>query len=353
MNVLSKKKILAAVISAVTGIALLAVLLSSLSAESIPLEEKKDDGAPVKIINAERGSLSKTLRINGYIQSDNIITVIPFVSGTLNEVSVKVGDTVSREQHIAKIDSRSYDLQLKQAEAAYLGSKSTFERLEQLYKSNAATMQNYEQSKSQYDAYKSQYELAMLQVSYTDILSPMDGTVLVIHSNQGSIAAPEIPIMTIGDLNDLIVKLNIPDKYYELFRTSSDMEVTIIRPGFETTPIKAHIESVSPIINAESKNFEITCGIDGEISALRPGMFVYCVFEVDRADDVSYLPIRILGQGNTLWYVDSKTSTGKKITVDNIFMNTEYFSIPEKIADYDFIIEGQSFLQPGQPVQIR
>jgi RND family efflux transporter MFP subunit len=353
MNVLSKKKLITTIIFSLAGIALITILLSSLSAQGVPLEDKRVHSTPVKIINAERGSLVKTLRINGYIQSDNIITVIPFVSGTLNQVSVKVGEAVSKDQHIGKIDSRAYDLQLKQAEAAYFGSKSTFERLEQLYNSNAATRQSYEQSKSQYDAYKSQYELAQLQVSYTEILSPMDGTVLMIHSNQGSMAAPEIPIMTIGDLSDLIVKLNVPDKYYELFRTSPDMNVKIIRPRFTAKPIEAHISSISPIINAESKNFEITCGIDGDISMLRPGMFVYCVFEVDRRDDVYYLPLEILGQGDSLWYVDSAASTGEKVDIHNSFMNTDYFSIPEKIADYDFIIEGQSFLQPGQLVQIR
>jgi len=353
MNVPFKKKTITAILSALAGIALLSILLGSLSAKNVPLEDNKVNSTPVRIINAEKGTLIKTLRINGYIQSDNIITVIPFVSGTLEEVSVDVGESVRKDQHIAMIDSRAYNLQLKQAEAAYFGAKSTFERLEQLYNSNAATRQNYEQSKSQYDAYKSQYELAQLQVSYTNILAPIDGTVLIIHSNQGSLAAPEIPILTIGDLDNLIVKLNIPDKYYEMFRTASNMNVEIIRPRFENDPIEAHISSISPIINAESKNFIITCGIDGDISKLRPGMFVYCNFEIDRAEEIYYLPLKILGQGNSVWYVDSETSAGEKIEISDYFMNTEYFSIPESMADYDFIIEGQSFLQSGQQVQIR
>ncbi|MBI9108923.1 MAG: efflux RND transporter periplasmic adaptor subunit [Spirochaetales bacterium] len=353
MNVPFKKKTIMTLIFGVVAVALILVLLGSLSSKSVPIDDKKVHSTPVKIINAEKGSLTKTLRMNGYIQSDNIITVIPFVSGTLEKITVELGDSVKKDQPLAKIDSRFYDLQLKQAEAAYLGSKSAYERLEQLFNSNAATRQNYEQSKSQYDAYKSQYELAQLQVSYTNILAPIDGTVLLIHSNQGSMAAPEIPILTIGDLSNLIVKLNIPDKYYELFRSSQEMKVKIIRPRYESEPIDAHISSVSPIINAESKNFEISCRIDGDISSLRPGMFVYCIFEVDRREDVYYLPLEILGHGNSLWYVNSSTSTGEKIEITDSFMNTEYFTIPEKMADYDFIMEGQSFLQPGQKVQIR
>ena len=354
MSVLfSNKKVITAVIFAATVLAVVLVILSGIGAEDISSESTGERLIPVKVISPEKGTLTSRLQLNGYIQSDNIVTIIPFVSGTLENISVKVGEQVKKDQLIARIDSRAYDLQLKQAEAAYFGAKSTFERVEQLFKSNATTRQNYEQSRSQFEAYKSQYELAQLQVSYTEILAPMDGTVLIIHSNQGSIAAPELPIITVGDLTELIVKLNIPDKYYEQFTENPEMKTRIIRPGHEAEPIEARIESISPIINAESKNFEITCTLEGDISMLRPGMFVYCIFETGRAEDVYYLPQFILSQGNSLWYVNGETHTAEKIELQQVFMNNDYFAIPDEIAGNRFISEGQSFVRPGQKVEIR
>ena len=353
MNVLLNKKIITSIIFIITAAVIVLVLLSSVGAEEISEKESGGRLIPVKVISPERGTLTNELRLNGYIQSDNIVTIVPFVSGTLKEVSVELGDKVSKDQMIARIDSRAYDLQLKQAEAAYFGARSTFERVEQLYNSNATTRQNYDQSKSQFDAYKSQYELAQLQVSYTEIHAPIDGTVLVIHSNQGAIAAPELPLITIGDLDSLIVKLMIPDKYYELFRSRADMKTEIIRPAFPDKPMRAIIDNISPIINAESKNFEVSCKHLGDISTLRPGMFVYCIFETGRAENVYYLPQHILGRDNSLWYIDEANQTAEIIKLEETFMNNEFFTIPEKYASYRFISEGQSFIQAGQKIQIR
>ncbi len=354
MSVPFRKKILAPVLVTLALLAAAVVLLGTKADDKIIVsEEDAVQYTPVKVIRAQKGSLYQTLRLNGYIQSDDVITIIPFVSGTLQELDVEVGDQVAENQLIAKIDSRSYDLQLKQAEAAYLGSKSSFERVEQLFKSNATTKQNYDQAKSQYDAYKSQYELAALQASYTEIRSPISGTVLMVHANQGSIAAPELPILTIGDLSNLIVKLNVPDKYYELFRTKSDMSLRVFRPGQEDTAVKGRIRNISPVISPESRNFEIVCSLTGNITAFRPGMYVYCVFDTEKKDNVYYLPYSALGPANTLWYVDKDTSTAEKFDFIKSFGNDNYFVIPPEAAELDIIVEGQSFLSSGQPVKIK
>lgn len=353
MSVLFSKKIFTTLILLVFLGLMIFILLSTIGGDNITTGDKSVNITPVKTINAVKGSLNKTLRLNGYIQSDNVITLVPFVSGTLDNLYVELGEQVIKNQMIASIDSRVYDLQLKQAEAAYLGAKSSFERVEQLFKSNATTRQNYDQTKTQLDAYKSQYELAQLQASYTEISSPIDGTVLVIHANQGSIAAPELPVVTIGDLSNLIVKLGVPDKYYELFRTSPDIEISIYRPKGEKNAVKAHIKNISPIISPETRNFDIACDLEGDLSTFRPGMFVYCMFNVDQIEDVYYLPHGTLGPGSSLWYVEPETSTAEKFAFTQTFSNNDFFTIPEEIANYDFIIEGQSFLTAGQRVRIK
>ena len=353
MNVLFSKKNITVVIIILVTASIIFILSSTVGGDNLTQEETSADVTPVRVITAEYGSLDSTLRLNGYVQSDNLITIIPFVSGRLEELSVEVGETVTKGQPVARIDSRAFDLQLLQAEAAYLGAKSSYERLEQLFNSNAATRQSFDQAKSQYDAYKSQYELAQLQVSYTNISAPIDGTVLMIHANQGSIAAPELPVLTIGDLSNLIVNLSVPDKYYELFRTSPDMKMRIFRPENQNAAVTAGIKTVSPIISPETRTFEVSCTLNGDLSGFRPGMFVYCVFNVDHAQDVYYLPHNALSSSGSLWYVEPETSTAEKFMFTSTFSNQSFFSIPEEISGYNFIIEGQSFLTPGQVVKIK
>ena len=352
MSVLFKKKTAATAVFIIAALTIIIFLLGS-SMKKAGTPESNEVIRPVSVTLALRGDLDRQLHLNGYIESENIVTIVPYVSGTLEQLLVKTGDEVSRDQLLAVIDSRAYDLQLKQAEAAYFGAESSYRRIEQLYNSNAATRQSYDQAKSQYEAYKSQYELAQLQVSYTRITAPINGTVLMLHSNQGAIAAPELPLLTLGSLTDLIVKLDVPDKYYETFSSFPDMKVGIRRPAADTPDAPAHVSSVSPVISPSTRNFKIECSLDDNVDAFRPGMFVHCSFSISSMQDVCYLPNRVMGASGSVWYVNEEDSTARRIEPSVLFRNNEYFAIPDELADYRFITEGQSFLSPGQKIRIK
>lgn len=303
---------------------------------------------PVRTMKPEFGDLVKSLRLNAHVESETMVTVLPFVSGVLQEMAVDIGQHVRKGQLIARIDSQRFALQLQQAEAAYLSAKSSYERLGQLYRANAATQQSYEQAKGQYDAYSSQYELAKIQLDYATVKSPVDGVVLVKHMSAGSIAAPERPLVTIGDLDDLILRARVPERYYEQFSSENDSMRIVIRRagGGEYT---GRVRSISPFISAETKNFEVSVSLKGSTGVLRPGMFVSLEFELARWPGVYSLPFEALS-GGKVWRVEG----GKAVSEG--FVPTDasdtHFAVPLAWSSRECIIEGQYFAREGSPVSI-
>lgn len=304
---------------------------------------------PVRTMRPVRGDLVKSLRLNAHVESETMVTVLPLVSGVLQELKVDVGQTVRKNEVIARIDAQRFELQLQQAQAAYLSAKSSYDRVSQMYKANATTQQNYEQARSQYEAYQSQYELARIQLDYASVKSPVDGVVLVKHLSAGSIAAPERPIVTIGDLNDLVVRARVPERYYEGFTAKRDtMLITITRPG--GGEYRGAIRSISPFVSAETKNFEVVVSIGGKPEALRPGMFIGLEFELVRWPDVYSLPFEALGGGDTVWHVENGLAV--KETYKPVNSTDAAFEVPAAWADRDIIIEGQYFARDGGPVSV-
>lgn len=303
---------------------------------------------PVRTVKPERGDLSRTLRLNGHVESEATVTVLPLVSGVLEEVSVDVGDRVRRDQVIARIDSRRFELQLEQAEAAYLSSKSAFERVEQLYRAGAATPQAYEQAKGQYEAYASQYELAKLQLGYAEVKSPVDGVVLVRHLSAGSLAAPERPLVTLGDLDDLVVRAKVPERHYETFRSGSLVAITVRRP--EGATYRGSLRSISPFVSAETMSFEAVVAIDGDTAALRPGMFVTLEFVLARWRDVTLLPFEALSPSGRVWWVEDGVARSEAYEPERA--SDEAFVVPEEWAERRFVTEGGAFLREGSPVTV-
>ena len=225
--------------------------------------------------------------------------------------------------------------------------------MEQLYQANATSKQNYDQAKSQYDAAKSQYELAQLQFDYTEITAPVGGVVLQKHTSEGSLVAQQVPIVTIGDLDRLVVNAKIPEKYYAFFETNRNtMEIEAELPAMEEKDMNIRIETISPFISPETKTFEVRCTLTGETSLIRPGMFIYLTFILDKKSDVLYLPFETLVGGDTLWYIQPDNCSADTVTHAPSFYNDEVFEIPDEYEEYPFIIEGQNFLREGQKCRV-
>lgn len=315
--------------------------------------EKDQSPIPVLVEKPRFGDLVRTLTINGYVESDRMVTVLPLVSGVLQDLLVDVGDQVRQDQIIARIDPERYRLQFEQAETAYLSAQSTFERVSQLYKSNATSTQNYEQAKAQAEALKSQYDLARLQLEYTNIKSPMDGVVLMRHLSVGSLAAPERPLVSIADLNNLLIRCQIPERYYGQFQAvqktgGEELKITIKRS--DSSSYAGRIRSVSPYVSAETKTFEVVITVASGTDELRPGMFVSTSFELSRLKNVYTLPYSALSGGNTLWYVED--GQAKKGEIEVTDSNDDVFVVGKEWAERDVIIEGWYFLREGRAVVV-
>lgn len=314
-------------------------------------EEKREIVQPVTLVEPLYGELVKSYQLDGYVESDDIVTIIPKVSGTLLNLPLDVGEYITKGSIIGIVDSEHLKLQLEQAKVAYDSSKEIYERQEFLYVSNSTSKQNYDQAKTAFEVNRSNYELSKLQLSYTNIESPISGTVLKKHTSPGNLVSPGIPVVTIGTIDRLIFRANIPERFYEYFiLKDKDMEIFIVRPDFPYKEYRGIIRYITPVINPETMSFEVLCDFDQSTELLRPGMYMRATFTLDKSGDVYYIPIQCV-KDNFIWYVD-KESKARRIKLPQGYENASYYSIPEDIAKLDIIYEGFYFLNEGQEVKV-
>lgn len=308
---------------------------------------------PVRLARAEQGPLTKTLRLSGHARCRSRVTVLPKISGTLLELRVAAGDELQSGDIIGIIDPGPYELQLKQAEAAYRAHESTYQRISKLFNTGATSRQNYDEALAAYNASKARYDLAKLQYGYTAIEAPISGVVLQTHSDPGAMAAPQVPLVTIGEIDELQVTVPIPEKYYTLFRKKGDtMPVHMEIPHQNDHQITATVTNVAPYVSPATRNFEVICSLTGNTESLRPGMFIYITFVLDKRDPVYSLPFSALVSGETLWYWEPAEETARALDFTPGFQTRERFAIPDEWAGYRFIVEGQHFLREGQRVRV-
>lgn len=325
--------------------------------------EQKIETLPVVVIQKPvKQNLVESISISGYIEAKSMIPVVPFVSGTITEYPVSVGDYVEKNQLLAKIDDKPFRQQMIQAEAAYFAAKSTYDRVESLYKAGATTQQNYDTTRAQYDANKAQYDLAKLQLGYTEVCSPISGTVLVADQAVGDIGNQQSPVAIVADLNNLVVRLKVPEKYFDLFVSEKEnLSVKITRPAeknlFEDAVSPAIIENIAPYVSPQNKTFEVVCRLTQNSERFKPGMFVKVQIAYKTYENVPVIPLNAKKMDGSFYIYDEESQTvhfqmpDKQTSISSVNDGIN-FIVDEQFADSYFVIDGQNFVFDGQKVRL-
>lgn len=339
------------------GVAAIFVLLTILVTRKKPVAEKPESVPTVVIQKPEYGRLLESVTISGYVEASAMIPVVPFVSGTITEYPARAGDYVEKDTLLAKIDDEPFRQQMLQAQAAYFAAKSTFDRIENLYKSGSTTQQNYDSAKAQSDASKAQYDLAKLQVNYTEVRAPVAGTILIADQAVGGIGNQSQPVAVLADLSNQVVRLKVPEKYFDLFTLERDsLAVTVTRPAeknmYEDAVTSATIENIAPYVSPQSKNFIVVCHLDEPGDRFRPGMFVKVRVAYKSYENVPLISLKARKMDGSFYIYDDKTETVKYVEGQDFPLDENNFIVPEEYSDSYIVMDGQNFVFDGQKVRI-
>ena len=355
INTLRENKLLRYLIFA--GVALIFVLLTVLVTRKKPVDEKPDSLPAVVIQKPQNGTLLESVTISGYVEANAMIPVVPFVSGTITEYPARAGDFVEKDTILAKIDDAPFRQQMLQAQAAYFAAQSTFDRINNLYKSGATTQQNYDSAKAQADASKAQYDLAKLQVDYTEVRAPVDGTILIADQAVGGIGNQSQPVAVLADLTNQVVRLKVPEKYFDLFTLERDkLSVKVTRPAeknmYDDAVTSATIENIAPYVSPESKNFIVVCHLDEPGDRFRPGMFVKVQVAYKTYENVPLISLKARKMDGSFYVFDEATSTVKFVEAQNLPVDETNFIVPEEYRNSYIVMDGQNFVFDGQKVRV-
>lgn len=333
------------------------VFITILVTRKKPVEEKPDAVPAVVLQKPVNGTLVESITISGYVEADAMIPVVPFVSGTITEYPARAGMFVEKDTLLAKIDDEPFRQQMLQAQAAYFAAQSTFERIEKLFKAGSTTQQNYDSAKAQADASKAQYDLAQLQMNYTEVRATVAGTILIAGQAVGEVASQTQPVAVLADLSNQVVRLNVPEKYFDLFTLEKEnLTVKVTRPAekdmYEDAVTSATIENIAPYISPQSKNFVVVCHLDEPGERFRPGMFVKVQVAYKTYENVPLISLKARKMDGSFYLYDESDGTAHFVEGSDFPNDGENFILPENYRNSYIIMDGQNFVFDGQKVRL-
>ena len=235
----------------------------------------KDEKVEFITKKAKKGSFSKKVDATGEIFATELIDVGAQVSGQIKKLYVKLGDQVKKGDMIASIDSSTqqnsidnkeaqlaiYKAQLESAKVALNIAKTQFERENALFAKNATSKQEFESAKNTFSANSAKIKeleaqikqtnielsTAKINLGYTKITAPRDGTVVSVQVEEGQTvnANQTTPtIVNIADLSHVKMKMQIAQGDITKIKVGTPVEYSILSEP--TKKFQTTVSSIDP-----------------------------------------------------------------------------------------------------------
>jgi membrane fusion protein (multidrug efflux system) len=184
------------------------------------------------------------------------------VNGTIQKVFVSENQKVKKGDVLAQIDTSDYstaseaaDSQVASLEARYKEAEINFKRATELLQSQAIPRERFDSAQAAYKdagaklkAAQAQAEQANLNVSYTKIVAPSDGTIARKSVEVGQFVSMGQPLFGFVDSSERWVTANL--KETDLERVAPGKPVDIEVDALSSRHFRGQVESISPSTGA-------------------------------------------------------------------------------------------------------
>lgn len=343
----------------------------------------------IKYGKVELPSGVKTYTFSGVAKAQNETNLSFKVAGTLDSVAVKLGDRVSKRQLIATIDPADYAIQSNQAvsqnegavanskaaEAQLISAKSTFDRVAQLYENNSVALSEYQQAKAALDAAQAQYDAANSQikttdqqlraagnqVSYTRLVSPMDGVITAVQVEANEVVNAGTLIAKVSSLGRPEVEVNVPEVVIN--KLTMGQQATVKFPSLPEQLFEAEVVEIA-FASEKSTTYPIKLKMISPVDEIRPGMVSEVNFMVGTNMEATrnevLAPLKAIASGSEGNYAfklipdnEEGIYIARKVTIDLGPITEDGYIIKKGLNEGDLVaVAGLRALFDGKKVKL-
>ena len=335
-------------------------------------KDGKDDApVPVTVVAAQQRSVDVVATALGTVAAQNTVTVSPQVGGQLLSLHFTEGGKVSRGQVLARIDARTNQASVAEAEAglrrdqaALATARANYERAnspayrQYVSKTDLETQRNQvAQLEASVAAAQAGLSAARVQLQYTNVTSPIDGIAGMRHVDAGNVVAAGTGLVTVTQTQPIQVVFNLPERQLAALRqarAAGSVPVVVSERGAASQLADdGTLEVIDNQISADSGTFRARAVFPNSDDALWPGQFVNVQLRLGQIDNAVVIPAQAVQRGpdgDFVYVVENQAVRQQAVTV-GVEVDDQHVQVSQGLKASDQVVtEGQFRLKPGSKV---
>jgi RND family efflux transporter MFP subunit len=269
----------------------------------------------------------ETIRLNaapqmyeavGTVRSANVSLLNAQMGGTVREIRVRAGDRVRSGQLLAAIDDRAPRAQVDAAQAGVQEAadglveveqaleaatanrqfaEATYKRYQNLLAKHSLSRQEFDGAEAKYRAalaneralqakekgIEARHQQAQAQkgsaetvLSYSRIVSPIDGVVTQKSVDVGTVVMPGSPLLTVEETSHYRLEASLPEEFLTKVKVGEETPVSTVRGA-----IQGHVAEVVPASDPASRTFLVKVDLPSGCLC-QSGEYATALFPIDQ-----------------------------------------------------------------------
>jgi multidrug efflux system membrane fusion protein len=248
-------------------------------------------GPPISAAAVVEKTITETQQFSGRLEAIEQVQIRPRVGGFITAINFKPGSQVKKGDTLFVIDARPYQAEANRAEAAAGSARAKAElakleltRAEKLLADKAIAQREYDERASslkQLDAdaraAQAQYESAKLNLSYTQVTSPINGRVSKAEITLGNLVDASAVLTSVVSLDQIYASFDgDEDTYLRVGAAAHQGKPATVKIGLANEagfPHEGKLEFVDNQLDPRSGSVRMRATFTNTDGALVPGLF--------------------------------------------------------------------------------
>lgn len=330
-------------------------------------------GVPVIVAEAEQRDVLQRISAIGTVQSLHTVVLRPQVTGTVTQVLFAEGELVERGALLARIDDRSIKAALSQAQAEKSSGEADLRiaeldlaRYNGLRDRSIVPRQTIEQQvalveklKAAIQASEARIEAQRVQLSFTEIRSPVRGRAGMRRIDPGNLVqvGEAQGLVTVTQVDPISIVFTLPQEVLPRLRQatkgSRPMRVTAFDRDGSAPLAEGRVTMLDNQIDVTTGTLRLRAEFSNASNDLWPGQFVSLQLETGTSANATVVPAHAVQQGLEGPFVYRvRAAVAEPVQIVTSYLDDEIAVIATGVAPGELIvIDGQSRLRPGAKVK--
>ena len=346
------------------------------SARPAPGKPAAGTAIPVRVVQVTQQDVPHYVSGIGAVLSLHSVMIRPQIDGILTRLLVKEGQTVKAGDLLATLDDRSIQASLDQAKAQ-LGQNQAqlqvalidLKRYQLLSVDNGVSKQTLDQQQAMVNelnataqGYKAAIAAADVQLSFTQIRSPVTGRVGIRTVDQGNFlrVSDAQGLFSVTQIDPIAVEFSLPQQLLPTLHTLLDapqpalVKAFLGNSGPGGTPLgQGRLSLIDNQVSATTGTIKVKAQFDNPTHTLWPGQLVNIEIQTGLEQQALVVPPQVVQRGLDNYFVYRTVGDKVEIVpVRMVYQDTTLNVIRGVNVGDTLVSDGQSRLKPGSAITV-